>query len=69
MAKVTERQLCPLRKIEIVTLEDDFGAKTVLQLPLLSDGDLDLMVNAELEAMAEREQKFRERATARGHKL
>ncbi len=38
MARIVERKLDPVQKIEVIILEDCFGAKMILQHPLLKDG-------------------------------
>ena len=70
MARIVERKLDPVQKIEVIILEDCFGAKMVLQHPLLKEGyDPEAEEQAALEMMVENEKKFRERAEGRGHKL
>jgi hypothetical protein len=44
MAKVTNRKLDPIRKLAIVTIEDEFGAQMIVQHPLTLVG-----YNAEAE--------------------
>ena len=65
-----ERKLDPVQKIEVIILEDCFGAKMILQHPLLKDGyDAHGEEQEALRMMEENERKFRERAEHRGHKL
>ena len=70
MALIVERKLDTAQKVEIVILEDAFGAKMVLQHPLLKEGyDAEAQEQAALKMMEQNERKFRERAESRGHKL
>ena len=61
--------LDPITKQEIHTLQDCFGQKHIVQIPLLSDEKYDEHLKAEMQAMNDRAEKFIAVARARGHKI
>lgn len=68
MARVLKRVVDAERKLEIVTLIDDYGARHVIQHPVCKEGyDAEAAELAELEAMRGREQRFAEWAKSKGH--
>jgi hypothetical protein len=54
-------------KEEIHVLEDCFGHRHLVQIPILFEGDHDAALQQEMADMEERTRKFIEVATQRGH--
>jgi hypothetical protein len=66
MAKEISRVNDPIRKIQIVTFEDEYGARMVLQHPLTIDGyDPQAREARVIALMDENVRKYRERIAER----